>query len=118
MIPPFQVLSAERASHFGRCMVRVLSDPGKEMRALLMELFEGVIERFSTALMTALPEETPTKVFWRFHFMIGTMAYTLGMGHLVEEYSGGASDMQDVDEVSERLVRFVTAGMAAAKEPT
>jgi AcrR family transcriptional regulator len=117
VIPPFQVLSADRAAYFGRCMVRVLSDPGKEMRALLMELFEGVIERFSAALMTALPDEDPTEVFWRFHFMVGTMAYTLGMGHLVEEYSGGVGDMQDVDEVCERLVRFVTAGMAARATP-
>jgi AcrR family transcriptional regulator len=113
VLPPFEVLSADRAANFGRCMVRVLSDPGKEMRELLMELFSGVIERFSSALMEALPDEDPTEVFWRFHFMVGTMAYTLGMGHLVEEYSGGVGHMHDLEAVSERLVRFVTAGMGA-----
>ncbi len=113
VLPPFHILSPDQAPNFGRCMVRVLSDPGREMRDLVMELFEGIIERFSGALIEALPEEDPTEVFWRFHFMVGTMAYTLGMGHLVEEYSGGVSHMRDLDGVAERLVRFLTAGMAA-----
>jgi len=113
VIPPFRVLSADQAPNFGRCMVRVLSDPSQEMRELLMEMFQEVIERFSGALIQALPEQDPAEVFWRFHFMVGTMAHTLGMGHLVEEYSGGVSHMRDLDSVSERLVRFVTAGMAA-----
>lgn len=113
VMPPFDVLSADQAPNFGRCMVRVLSDPGREMRELLVELLEEIIERFSGALLKALPDEDRTEVFWRFHFMVGTMAYTLGMGHLIEEYSNGVANMRDLDSVAERLVQFVTAGMAA-----
>lgn len=111
--PPFQVLSADEAPIFGRCMVRVLSDPGEEMRDLLMELFEEVLQRFSAALLEAMPNEDPADVFWRIHFMIGTMAYTIGMGHMVEQYSAGVADMRDADRVSELAVQFITAGMSS-----
>lgn len=116
--PPFHVLSPDQAPNFGRCMVRVLSDPGPAMRKLLMELFHDVIERFSAALAEALPEEEPADIFWRFHFMIGTLVYTVGMGHLVEEYSAGCCSMHDVESVTERLVRFITAGLRAPTETT
>lgn len=114
--PPLQVLQGERGPSFGRCMIRALTDPGEHMRLLLMEAFEGVIERFSDALRGALPEEAPDDIFWRFHFMVGAMAYTVGMGHLVEQYSHGLCSCGDYEDISERLVRFVTAGMEASAE--
>ena len=112
--PPLEVLRGDHASSFGRCMIRALADPGEQMRLLLVEAFEEVVGRFAEALGRALPSETSEGVFWRFHFMIGAMAYTIGMGHLVEEYSHGTCACSDLDAVGERLVRFVTAGMAAA----
>ena len=83
------------------------------MRALLTEAFEGLIERFAEALSRALPGADPEGIFWRFHFMVGAMAYTVGMGHLVEEYSHGICSCDDLEETGERLVRFIAAGMRA-----
>jgi AcrR family transcriptional regulator len=114
--PPFQLLRGNQAASFGRCMVRVLSDPGDETRDLLMEVFDEVIKRFAGALQLALPDAKPEGIFWRFHFMIGSMAYTVGMGHLVPEYSRGICSTQDVEAMTERLVRFITAGMRAESE--
>lgn len=114
--PPLHVLGSEHAPDFGRCMIRALSDPGEQMRALLMEAFEGVISRFTQALHRALPNEDAEGIFWRFHFMVGSMAYTVGMGHLVEEYSQGVCAASDFEAVSERLVRFVTQGMQVFPE--
>lgn len=111
--PPLQVLHGEQAPNFGRCMIRALADPGQQMRPLLMRAFKDVIERFSAALQQALPHEDPEEIFWRFHFMVGAMAYTVGMGHLVEEYSRGVCACEDFERITERLVRFVTAGMRA-----
>jgi len=113
VVPPFQVLLGERAASFGRCMVRVLADPGPDTRDLLLELFGEVIRRFTPALQLALPDVDPEGIFWRFHFMVGSMVYTLGMGHLVPEYSHGICDASNVEATVERLVRFVTAGMQA-----
>lgn len=111
VVPPFRVLQGEQASNFGRCLVRVLSDPGPETRDMMMEVFAEVIGRFTEALHDALPDAATEGIFWRFHFMVGAMAYTLGMGHLVPEYSRGVCDTSDVPAIVERLVQFVTSGM-------
>ncbi len=111
--PPFDVLKGDQATSFGRLMMRVLADPGPETRDLLMDIFREVIARFSEALRAALPHAEPAGVFWRFHFMIGAMAYTVGMGHLVHEYSRGICDPNDVEQTVERLIGFITAGLRA-----
>lgn len=116
VLPPLQILRREHAPDFGRCMIRALADPGDQMRALLTEAFEGLIERFAEALRRALPEAEPEGIFWRFHFMVGAMAYTLGMGHLVEEYSHGICSCADLEQTGKRLVRFIAAGMRAEIE--
>ena len=111
--PPLAILDPDEAPSFGRCMIRALADPGPEMKTLLMKNFESVIARFTTAFATVLPDRSHEEIFWRFHFMVGSMAYTVGMGHLVEEYSRGACCDDDPAELAERLVRFVCAGMSA-----
>ena len=90
--------------------IRLIDNNGRIPAELGLTIYRNNV---SGALIKALPQEDPTEVFWRFHFMVGTMAYTLGMGHLVEEYSGGVANTRDLDRVAERLVRFLTAGMAA-----
>lgn len=114
VMPPFGVLLGEEAANFGRCLVRVMANPGPEMRDLLMDLFGDVLQRFVEALQSVLPGVDPAGVFWQFHFMLGSMAYTVGMRHLVPVYSRGVCDSSDVEEIAERLVKFVTAGMLAA----
>ena len=113
VLPPFGVLLGEEAANFGRCMVRVMADPGPQMRDLLMDLFSEVMQRFIAALQNVLPGVDPAGIFWRFHFMLGSMAYTVGMRHLVPVYSRGICDSTNVEEIGERLVEFVTAGMRA-----
>ncbi len=117
VIPPLQILDRTEAPSFGRCMIRALADPGPEMKALLMRNFEYVIARFAAALATLLPDHDREELFWRFHFMVGSMAYTIGMGHLVEEYSQGACRDDDPERVGRRLVRFVCAGLTAEETP-
>ena len=113
VLPPFGVLLGEEAANFGRCMVRVMADPGPQMRDLLMEVFSEVMQRFVGAVQSVLPGVDPAGIFWRFHFMLGSMAYTVGMRHLVPVYSRGVCDSTNVEEIGERLVEFVTAGMRA-----
>jgi AcrR family transcriptional regulator len=112
--PPLRILGRREAPGFGRCMIRALADPGERMRAYLSASFQEVIERFIEALRTVLPGVGDDEIYWRFHFMIGAMAYTVGMGHLVEAYSGGACRADDIDAISDRLVRFGCAGIGEA----
>lgn len=116
VLPSLAILRRGRAPDFGRCMVRALADPGEQMRMLLAETFEDLIERFTEALGRALPAADPEGIFWRFHFMVGAMAFTVGMGHVLEEYSHGMCSCDDLEATSERLVRFIAAGMRSEVE--
>jgi AcrR family transcriptional regulator len=105
-------------------MGRLYSEPG-EFKFAVLHLFEEVAERFSAALNRAVPALPPDELFWRFHFMIGSMAFTLVAGDIIEHRSEGHISLDDVDANVERLVSFAAGGLRAplpnfehAKGPT
>lgn len=98
-------------SDFARLMMRALSEPDDHVRAIIMEQLAEVIRRFTAALRRALPQLPEAEIFWRFHFMVGAMVHTAGLGHFVRRYSGGLCDPLDVEGTTRRLLDFVAAGM-------
>lgn len=103
---------------FARLVGRMISEPQPELRTIVLEQFRQVIERFTAAFSARLPHLPLQEIFWRFHFMVGTMLYTAGHGELIERYSEGACDAQDVDATTRRLVEFLAAGMRAESAAT
>jgi len=96
---------------FSRLVWRAFSEPDEEVRDMVFLQFKIVKERFVTALTEALPELDLEDLYWNFHFMVGSMVHTAGLGHLVPMLSEGACPADDISEITERLVRFAAAGM-------
>ena len=109
--PTLQMLQRVRGGHaFARLLSRALSEPDDKIRDLVMQEFVEIADRFPKALCRALPHLDPVEVYWRFHFMIGAMAHTVGFGFIVHKMSHGLCDPLDIEAVNERLVRFLVAG--------
>lgn len=110
--PALEMVGRERGGHaFARFLLRTFSEPDEEIRALLFGQFERTIEAFTRALGRCLPELSREEILWRFHFMVGSMSHTIGLGSLIEKLSGGRCDPRDVEGTTRRLVTFIAAGM-------
>jgi hypothetical protein len=57
------------------------------------------------------------QIYWRFHFMIGALGYSVALGGLVKSYSGGLCDPSKPETVRRQLLGFVAAGLRHAGGP-
>lgn len=98
---------------FGRLLGRIYTEPGGVFGRILKVQFGAIKDRFRNALERALPGLPQLELYWRIHFLIGTLAHTVaGVEHL-EGIFGGVCDASDTDAVLERLLTFVAAGFQA-----
>jgi AcrR family transcriptional regulator len=97
---------------FGKLLGRMHSEPGAMFAAIARKHFAHVLQRFQAALRKALPELPPEDFFWRFHFSIGAIAYTLGRSDLLEVMSGGICKLDEESAISQ-LIDFLAAGFRA-----
>ena len=110
--PPLEMMRREPAGHdFARLVMRTFTEPEPRLRGAVMEQFAEVVERFTDALGRALPHLPPAEIHWRFHFVVGAMVHTLGLGFLLERFSGGICDPSDVEGTLDRLVAFAVGGL-------
>jgi len=81
--------------------------------SLIAKHFDATSSRFVAALVRVLPRLSRAEVFWRFHFLLGTLYYTMINPARIEHLSEGLCDVGDVDAVVREMVPFVAAGFLA-----
>jgi AcrR family transcriptional regulator len=101
--------ASDRAT-LARLLGMAFAQPSEELRDILLEQFGPVIDRFVAALVRVLPDLTRQQVYWRFHFMIGALGYSVAFGGLAASYSGGLCDPADSETVRRQLGCFLVAG--------
>ena len=122
--PPLlhQIISAflepgMRGSHggatFARLRARMAADASDEIRALMSRYFDDSSGQFLTALAAALPHLPPRDLHWRFHFMLGTMVYTMANPGRIQALTGHACDPTNMDASLAYLVPFLAQGFLA-----
>ncbi len=110
--PPLRMIGSEPGGRaFAQLLARAVQEPGAGSRELVLEQFQEVIGRFTTALQKALPQLSREEVLWRLHFMIGSLSFTAGLGFLVERFAGAPIPADDPRPVIARLVTFLAGGM-------
>src|SRR5205085_8574711 len=72
---------------------RILANRSQFLERVYKRHFAQVIARFHDALAHALPEMPKEELFWRIHFMAGTMTHILNWGFLLPAISGGLCDL-------------------------
>ncbi len=100
--------------NFVRLLGRTYTEPAKPIRTLIGCMYAGTMERFKAAFARSLPELPSGELFWRMHFMFGTLSYTLAATDTVQLIAGfKPEDRHDSRALQERLVQFLTAGLLA-----
>jgi AcrR family transcriptional regulator len=112
--PALRYLNSPDADARAVCQLvgRLYSEP-IEVKLKIIQMFEHVAMRFTEAIGQCLPHLDRSEVFCRFHYMVGSMAFTMVSTDIVEARADGQFDVGDVDKNIERLVRFIAGGLSA-----
>jgi AcrR family transcriptional regulator len=105
--------------NFIRLLGRTYTEPAKQVRALIGQMYAPTMERYKAALERAMPQMPRDELVWRMHFMFGTLAYTLAATDTVQLIAGcKPEDRHDARLLEERLTAFLAAGLLAPLEPS
>ncbi|MFK7910811.1 MAG: TetR/AcrR family transcriptional regulator [Akkermansiaceae bacterium] len=93
----------------GRCIVH---GQGSLPDAMIPE-FEKVAEKYTAALMAALPGVPVETLLWRLHYTFGVLAQTLLHGELLVKLTRGACGTPDVETQFQNMIDYCHAGFLA-----
>jgi len=105
--------SGRGARSFIVIISRALADPEPTVRTSFLDQILPIMSYFSECLATALPHLPEEQRFWRFHFMMGSLAHIM---HGLDKKELFPKDMvpADPNTLITMLLTFLTAGMEAA----
>jgi AcrR family transcriptional regulator len=107
--------------HYARMLILAFALRQPFVEEVVSAQTDDVATQFVTALSEAVPGADRADMYWGFDFMIGSMLHILldtSRNHRLRRISDGLCDTSSPRDVTEHLVRFVTAGFRAkiAKE--
>ena len=108
-------IDAQRSGgRFVKLRARLGAAPDAISRKILSDTFDESSRAFLTEIKRALPEIPAADLEWRFHFLFGTMFYTMANVGRIESLTGGRCDTSDVELALQHLIPFLAAGFRSA----
>ena len=98
---------------FMRLLARTYTKPTEFIRGFLAEEYAAVLARFKAALIRALPDVPGEEILWRFHFMLGAMAYAISGTDALHGVAESTLDDSDAEALYARLMSFMIGGLRA-----
>jgi len=105
------VFKENGTSNFLQLLGRGYTDSQGFLRWFLTTQYPGVISNFVTAVQKSYPELTPEDIFWRLHFTMGTVVFTMSSTDALTE--SDFDKKMDIAGVIRKVIPFVAAGVAA-----
>lgn len=101
-------------ARFIRLLGRSYTESSDELQDAVRAMYEEVIESFKPAFAAALPGLDRQELYWRLHFLVGTLAYCMAGSDMMRliatsRLSGDAEH----EQLIHRLTAFLTAGLQA-----
>jgi len=101
-------------SNFLQLLGRGYSDSQGFLRWFLTTQYPGVINNFVKAVQKAYPELTAEEMFWRLHFTMGTVVFTMSSSDALMDIAKSDFDKtMDIAGVIKKVIPYVAAGVAA-----
>ena len=107
--PAFEVTQGDQNDVFNRLLARLAVERGEVTREIKSTAFDDNDRTFIDALERALPHLDGEVVHWRFHFLVGSMIYTMSDAGQLEGLSQGRYTTADTD----KALDFMVASFAA-----
>jgi len=108
------VFKENGTSNFLQLLGRGYTDSQGFLRWFLTTQYPGVISNFVSAVQRAYPELTAEDIFWRLHFTMGTVVFTMSSTEALMDIAQSDFNQQlDISEVIKKVIPFVAAGVGA-----
>ncbi|MDB5653790.1 MAG: hypothetical protein JWQ94_1403 [Tardiphaga sp.] len=99
---------------FARLRARLAVESEAFSGRIRADAFDESSRSYIAALQGLVPELSPEELGWRFHFLLGTMLYTMGDAGRIRSLTDGRCDPGDIQAVMRHIVPFLAAGFRAA----
>ena len=101
-------------SNFLQLLGRGYTDSQGFLRWFLTTQFPGVIDNFVLAVQKAYPELTAEEMFWRLHFTMGTVVFTMSSSDALIDIAKNDFDRDlQISDVIRNVIPYVAAGVGA-----
>ena len=101
-------------STFLQLLGRGFTDNQGFLRWFLTTQYPGVFTNFTQAVHKAYPELSKEEMFWRLHFTMGTIVFTMSSSDALIDIAQNDFDRQvDIAGVIKQVIPYVAAGVAA-----
>jgi AcrR family transcriptional regulator len=105
-------------SNFLQLLGRGYTDSQGFLRWFLTTQYPKVISNFVEAVHKAYPELTAEDIFWRLHFTMGTIVFTMSSNDALIDIAQNDFDKTiDISGVIEQVIPYIAAGVAAPIMP-
>jgi AcrR family transcriptional regulator len=101
------------APDFLKIVGQIVSHPDEEIYTIYLSNFEELFTRVKDALVFSLPRISEEELMWRIHFVIGAVIHTCTNHSGLSALSHGICEMNDRDEIVNKLISFCAAGLKA-----
>ena len=100
---------------FMRLRARMAAETESIAQRILSRAFDASSLRYLDAIAEALPDLPRAEVEWRFHFLLGTMAYTMANNGRIQALTRARCNPGDQERALRYLVPFLAAGFRSPK---
>ncbi len=98
---------------FSRLRAILAAEDSALLNQLVAENFDMSSRTFVAALRDCLPDVPADEILWRFHFMLGTIYYSVASPQRIKAFSGGRCDPGNLEDTLQHLVPFLAAAFRA-----
>jgi AcrR family transcriptional regulator len=112
--PALEMTKEAEGERYIKLLARVAIEPVGEVASELPKQYTEVLDQFVPAMIEHVPVLPAEELFWRIHFLLGTLGYCMaGQDAMLLSASKRLCNPDDIDAMIHRLVTFVAAGMRA-----
>jgi AcrR family transcriptional regulator len=109
-----EIHGREGETRFSRLRAILAAEDTPLLTQLVADNFDQSSRTFVAALRECLPHLSRDEVLWRFHFMLGTIYYSVSSPQRIKVFSRGRCDPGAVDATVAHLVPFLAAAFRSA----
>lgn len=117
LVRPLLSIEAKRAksiSIFMRLLGRAYAETQGHLRRYVTEKYGFVLVRFTLLFQKAYPNLSNDQIFWRLHYTLGSLIFTLAGSDALREIAAADFNRQmQIEDVIDEIIPFLAAGMKA-----
>jgi len=84
------------------------------LRWFMTTHYGEIMSSFNNAVRQANPHLSKAEVFWRLHFTLGTVVFTMASSNALSDIAKADFDQDvDIENLIKRLIPFISAGVSA-----